>query len=454
MITGTAMHTHPLTTLIARSGLTAAGYLKRVADRHKALGYGAMAHRKEKATRWTREGVTPERTALLAIASLHGLSAADVDRHGWPGFLLLALDDDQTVLESPWTAAGTVNSLTHVGGPVDRDRRGFLIASTSTLAAAVAQWMTAEPALAVTDTGRRIGAEAADLFDVRLDALRHLDDTVGAGQVYDAAIVELRLITALLKDGSYSQLTGRRLFAAAAEASRLAGWCSYDEGRLAAAERHFVTSLRAAASAQDPTLGAVTLAFWANLRYSSGNPHGALHLTDGALADRRKISSPRVLAMLHARAARAHSKAGEPAAAWRQIDAAFDAYATADVPEADLTAMYWINHGELHQVAASSALTLGEPRRALEHFAAAVDHTDPYDTDREVRGAVIYQARQAEAHVALGDIDAALGIGHNVITAMGGVDSARTTTTLTELRGHLADHRHIPAVADFLDYAA
>ncbi|WP_405558507.1 hypothetical protein [Streptomyces sp. NBC_01171] len=49
---------------------------------------------------------------------------------------------------------------------------------------------------------------------------------------------------------------------------------------------------------------------------------------------------------------------------------------------------------------------------------------------------------------------AALGIGHDVITAMGGVDSARTTTTLTELRGHLADYRHVPAVADFLDCAA
>ncbi|MGW2654387.1 hypothetical protein ACWC1D_12145 [Streptomyces sp. NPDC001478] len=109
-------------------------------------------------------------------------------------------------------------------------------------------------------------------------------------------------------------------------------------------------------------------------------------LLDGALADRRKISSPRVRAMLHARAARAHSKAGEPLAAWRQIDAAFDAYAQADVPEADLAPMYWINHGELHQVAASSAVSLGEPMRALENFRATLAHEGPYDTDREARG--------------------------------------------------------------------
>lgn len=453
MITATAVqHTHPLTTLMARHGLTAAAYLKRVADRHQALGFGAMAHRKEKATRWTREGVTPERTALLAIASLHGIEFADVDRYGWPGFLLLALDDDKAVLESPWTVAGTVTSLTDVGGPVDR--RGFLIASTSTLAAAVAQWITAEPALAVTGPGRQVGTEAAALFDTRLDALRHLDDTVGAGEVYDAAVLEIRLITGLLKNASYTEKTGRRLFAAGAEASRLAGWCAYDAGRHAAAERHFIASLRASASAKDPTLGAVTLAFWANLRYNADDPHGALHLIDGALADRHKISSPRVMAMLHARAARAHSKGGQPTLAWRQADAAFDAYGRADVPEADLPSMYWINHGELHQVAASSALALGEHHRALENFDAARTHADPYDTERETRGTVIYQARQAEAHLALGDVDAALDVGHQVITAMGGVDSARTTGTLAELRGQLTGHRHIRAVADFLDYAA
>ncbi|MEU9348968.1 hypothetical protein AB0D74_48005 [Streptomyces sp. NPDC048278] len=200
----------------------------------------------------------------------------------------------------------------------------------------------------------------------------------------------------------------------------------------------------------------MTLAFWANLRYAAGipDPHGALNLIDGALSDRRKIRSPRVLAMLHARAARAHSTAGDATAAWHQIDAAFTAYGRADVLEADLPSMYWITHGELHQVAASSALSLNEPRKALENFAAAVTHVDPYDTARETRGTVIYQARQAEAHLALGDVDAALDVGHQVIDAMGGIDSARTTGTLAELRGQPTGRRHIPAVAELLNYSA
>ncbi|MER6917034.1 transcriptional regulator [Streptomyces sp. NPDC000594] len=441
-------HLHPLTALIARDGTTAGAWLHRVADRHRALDFGAMACRREKVTRWTRDGVTPDRTALLAIASLHGIPEADVHRCGWPDFLHLALDDDRPYLESPWTAEGTVTLLTEVGGPVDR--RGVLIATSSTLAAAVAQWSTAEPALATTGRNRRVGHQSADLFETRLDALRRLDDELGAHHVHDAALVELRLITGLLKNASYTGETGCRLLSAAAEAARIAGWCAYDTGHHRAAERHFLTSLRAAASAGDTTRGAVTLAFWANLRYSNGDPTGALHLIDGALSHRRTITSPRALAMLHARAARAHSTAGDHRAAWRRIDAAFAAYTHADTPEADLPSLYWITAGELHQVAASTALALHTPKKALAHFDAAVTHHDPYDPERELRGTVIYQARHTAAHIAIGDIDAALDTGHRILAAIDGIDSPRSTAALHQVRDHLTPHRHIPAVNDFL----
>ncbi|MEV0192243.1 transcriptional regulator [Kitasatospora purpeofusca] len=380
---------------------------------------------------------------------------AQVDRCGWPGFLLLGLDDDRVVLESPWTAAGTVLSLNDLGGQVDR--RAFVIASTGTLGAILAQWSGADHTLALPTTGRRFGARDADLFDLRLDALRRLDDTVGSEHVYRGAVVELQMITDRIQNGLYTEETGRRLFAAAAEASRLAGWCAYDEGRHAAAEKHFVTALRAAATSQDRTLSALVLGFWANLRYNAeprNDPRGALHMIDVALADRSRISSPRVLAMLHARAARAHSKAGESRAAHARIDEALAAYSHAEAIEADLAAMYWISEGELHQVAASSALTLGEPHKALAHFTAAATTVDPYDTERELRGTAIYDARRAGAHLALGELDAAVDVGHRVIRTMGGVESARSTSTLDYLRTQLARHRGVPAIDEFLAVSA
>ncbi|MFI9580486.1 hypothetical protein ACIHCQ_01235 [Streptomyces sp. NPDC052236] len=213
-------------------------------------------------------------------------------------------------------------------------------------------------------------------------------------------------------------------------------------------------ALRASATGQDATTGASALAFWANLRYSSGDPYGALGLIERALDNRHKITSGRVLAMLHARAARAHSKAGELTPAYRAIDAAFTAYDHAGPAEHDLPSMYWMSHGECHEVAASCALSLSEPQRALEHFDAAPHHEDPYDTTTETRGAGIYAARRAEAHLALGDLDAAVRAAHQAVEHLGGADSARGTTTLTDPRGQLATHRQAHAVSDFLELTA
>ncbi|KOG89339.1 hypothetical protein [Streptomyces varsoviensis] len=156
--------------------------------------------------------------------------------------------------------------------------------------------------------------------------------------------------------------------------------------------------------------------------------------------------------MLPARQARAHSTAGEPKTAYRAIDAAFAAYDRAGPAAHDLPSMYWLSHGEAHEVAASCALSLGEPGRALEHFYAALRHEGPYDTTTEARGTGIYLARQAEAHLTLGDLDAA--IAERAIEQLGGADSARGTSTLAELRGQLAIHRKARPVADFLDLTA
>ncbi|MEU8548388.1 hypothetical protein AB0C81_15590 [Streptomyces roseoverticillatus] len=158
--------------------------------------------------------------------------------------------------------------------------------------------------------------------------------------------------------------------------------------------------------------------------------------------------------MLHARKARAHSKAGEVTQAYRAIDAAFAAYAHAGPAEHDLPSMYWMTHGEVHEVAASSALTLGDPQRALEHFDAARHHEDPYDTDGEPRGAGIYLARQAEAHLSLGELDAALDIASQALDRLGGAESARGDSTIIDLRRQLARHHKAKAVADFLELTA
>ncbi|WJY43268.1 transcriptional regulator (plasmid) [Streptomyces sp. P9-2B-2] len=453
MVEGALADRHPLTQLLALNGWTNEYYLRRVSAAHRALGYGGLGCRKEKLSRWTRpvRPQVPNEPTQLAMAAVLEIPAFEVRARTWPHWLLLGIRDHSAVWESPWTAEGTITALDDAGGPTV-DRRAFLTAGGGTVAAAIAQWAIAAPTSANAVTGRKIGKRVADRFDIRLDELRHLDDDLGADYVYDAARAEVRLIKRLLRDNSYTEATERRLYASAAEASRLAGWCSYDNGDVAAAEKHLHAALRASASSGDHTTGAIVAAFWANVRYGSttSDPRSALDLINGALVHQDRIASPRALTMLHIRRARAYSLAGEPAAAYRAIDDALSAYDNGVPATADLPTVYWVNAGEIHQAAASAALSLHDPARALEHFTAAATHADPYDAEKEPRGAAIYLIRKASAYLALEDLDGTVETARHAVDLMGGVSSARGSSALTELRSALVRRRGVPVVKDFL----
>ncbi|MFE7752140.1 transcriptional regulator [Streptomyces sp. NPDC057428] len=447
---------HPFAYLVALRGSTYESYLCRVAAEHKRMGFGQMGYRKEKASRWVSGEHTPSLRAQYAMAAVEGIPPEAVLAHGWPGWLSLAVPDDHAVLSAPWTTTATVHALEIAGGPVDR--RKFLITTSVTLGSTLTQWSGAAPASASHTTGRRIDASVPARFEARLEHLRHLDDHMGSGEVYDCARAELRLITHALRTDSYSEQVGRRLFGAAAEASRSAGWTAYDSGQIAASERHFATALRAAASADDPVVAANTLAFWAIQQYSTGNPRGAIDLVEAALATAPRLGSARMTAMLHARACRAHARAGDARASARSANAALDTYAHAGPIDDDPSCVYWFNLGETHQLLGSSALNLGDPRQALQHFQEASTAHDAegeaYNGDDFPRGHAIYLARLAETHLALGDVDAAVETAHTAVARMGGVTSARGSSTLDDLRQKLSRRRGVPVVADFLNYTA
>lgn len=450
-MTADAAERHPLAYLLAQRGVKAQSYLLRVSEQHRRMGYGQMAYRREKVSRWIRGDYAPNYRTQLAMAALEGIGPEAIHAHGWPGWLLLAVPEDHTILAAPWTTTGTVHALEIAGGPVDR--RKFLITTSVTLGATVAQWSGAAPAGAAPTGGRRIDAGVPDLFERRLGDLRRLDDHVGSGEVYGAARAELLLITSTLKNASYGESVGRRLFGTAAEASRAAGWTAYDSGQTAAAERHYASALRAAASAGDTVTGTNTLAFWAIQHYSTGDPRGAVDFIEAALAQAPRIGSARMTAMLHARACRAHARAGDTRAADRSANAALDTYAHAGPVQDDPPCVYWFDLGETHKLLGTSALNLGNPKRALRHFqdAFAAQTSETYDGAAFPRSHALHLARVSEAHLALGDIDAAVVTARDAVTRMGGVTSARGTRTLEDLRVKLARRCGVPAVVDFLN---
>ncbi len=332
------------------------------------------------------------------------------------------------------------------------DRRGFMVVAG--LAPVLAQAASALTVGART-IGYKIGPQVPTLFEQSLSVLRREDDHFGSGQVHASARVQLGLITTQLKGASYNEAVGRRLYAAAAEAARICAWTAYDSGQYARAEEHYLIALRSARSSGDPVVTANTLAFWAIQRYSTGDPRGAVDLVNSALGYTRQIGSARMEAMLHARLARAYARAGDSPAAARSQNAAIAAYdRTRDQsPEEDPGCVYWVNLGEICMLQGSCLLNLNRPKEALAQFEAAADGLRAADTYREddfPRGAAIYLSREAEARIALGDLDGAIATAHRAVDCMGGVTSARGTGTLMDLRSTFKARRDVPVVHDFL----
>jgi hypothetical protein len=168
-------------------------------------------------------------------------------------------------------------------------------------------------------------------------------------------------------------------------------------------QSYYITALRASATASDSESGANVLAVMAIQADSVGNPQDAVNLVRTAQAQAAR-AIPQVRSMLHARAGRAMSKIGDQNASSHEFDAARDT-CVAGPREDDPAWAYWISEGEIEMTAESAALDLGEPRQALIHFAAA--HDSAYTADGYARDNALYLVRAADAHLRLGDVDAA-----------------------------------------------
>ncbi|MGW0582488.1 hypothetical protein ACWD25_42665, partial [Streptomyces sp. NPDC002920] len=106
--------------------------------------------------------------------------------------------------------------------------------------------------------GQRVtGGDIAALRSVG-ELFRTLDDMYGGGHARQALVRYLEHECEPMLRGTYGEQTGRRLFGAAADLTRLAGWTSFDIAAHGLAQRYFVQALRLAA-ARRITVGQASL---------------------------------------------------------------------------------------------------------------------------------------------------------------------------------------------------
>lgn len=127
--------------------------------------------------------------------------------------------------------------------------------------------------------GHRVsGGDIAALRSVG-ELFRTLDDQYGGGHARQALVRYLEHECEPMLRGVYGEQTGRRLFAAAADLTRLAGWTSYDIAAHGLAQRYFVQALRLAQAAGDRAYGSYVLVTMSRQAVYLGHGREAVQLT-------------------------------------------------------------------------------------------------------------------------------------------------------------------------------
>jgi len=274
-----------LNALIMASGASRKSLALRINElaatdgKHTAYTHTSLAN-------WTRRGIMPEREIRPLIA------LALAERLGQPVTLAeigMQVDDRDPApagLDFPRTLPKAILAATDYWSLVDR--QDFLAAASLTMTGwttPVRRWLTtpADPYAAHVGSLRRVGAaDVTELLTAAEDA-RRWDSRYGGGSWRSSAILDcLRERATPLLHGRYNDRTGRQLFAATAQLSRLAGWTAFDSGQHAAAQRHYIQALRLARAASDVPFGGYVLvcaALQASLR---GFHDDAIDMCQGA----------------------------------------------------------------------------------------------------------------------------------------------------------------------------
>jgi transcriptional regulator with XRE-family HTH domain len=269
-------------------------------------------------------------------------------------------------LEVPWTTTGAVSALLAITEDEDQmNRRGFLAASGIVIATATHQALDAP---AVADVGRLGGGTQVtdamiDTIVRAISALRDLDNQLGGPRV--SYRDPLRAVRDLIRNGTYTDRIGRRLYSVAAELLRLCGWVSYDSNDVPGAQRYWLAGLRQAKVSGDTAMGAHTMASLASLTLKNDDPRSAVAQAQNALAH-YSGQSPKVKARLHLQLAKCYAATHDANRCLRELAAAEDLVSRFNEPAPDWAS--WIDGGVVANDAGLCYADLQDTRRGIEHL--------------------------------------------------------------------------------------
>ncbi|MGW0914113.1 regulator [Streptomyces sp. NPDC002784] len=282
------------------------------------------------------------------------------------------------------------------------------------------------------------------------ELFRTLDNMYGGGHARQALVRYLEHECEPMLRGTYGEQTGRRLFAAAADLTRLAGWTSYDIAAHGLAQRYYVQSLRLAQAAGDRAYGSYVLVTMSRQAVYLGHGREAVQLARVAQQGVGTTAPPTVQALLHAAEARGHGVMGEVRACTASLaraERALEAVRSGDeVP-------HWARFFDEAQLADE----LGHCHRDLQQFRAAAQHAE---RSLQLRAPAFARSRLfcrvvlATARLGLGELDQACALGVEAAGQAAEMRSVRAVEYIRDFERRLEPYKDAAPVRGYRDKVA
>ncbi|MFD9305263.1 sporulation protein [Streptomyces sp. NPDC060048] len=297
---------------------------------------------------------------------------------------------------------------------------------------------------------QRVGhSDVTKLREAAEDA-RRWDSKYGGGDWRSSMVPEcLRVDATPLLLGSYTDEVGRALFGATAELTRLAGWMAFDTGQQEAAQRYYIQALRLARAAADVPLGGYVLASMSLQATYRDFADEGVDLAQAAVERNRGLATARTMSFFRLVEARAHAKAGDPAAAGAALKAAESWLERAREGDADPTWLGFYSYDRFAADAAECYRDLKLPRQVRRFTEQALSRP----TEEYVRSHGLRLVVSAVAELESGNLDAACAAGTRAVEVAGRITSARTTEYVRDLLHRLEPYGDEPRVAELRERA-
>ncbi|MET7361594.1 regulator [Streptomyces sp. NPDC005562] len=282
------------------------------------------------------------------------------------------------------------------------------------------------------------------------ELFRALDHAYGGGHARQALVRYLEHEAEPMLRGVYGEQAGRRLFAAAADLTRLAGWTSYDIAAHGLAQRYYVQALRLAQAAGDRAYGSYILVTMSRQAVYLGHGREAVQLARVAQQGVGSAAPHIVQALLYAAEARGHGVLGEVRACTAALARAERSLEAArpgdDVP-------HWARFFDEAQLADE----FGHSYRDLQQYRAAAQYAE---RSLQLRAPAFARSRLfcrvvlATARLGLGELEHACQLGAEAAQAAGEMRSARAHEYVRDFERRLEPYRDAAPVRGYHDRLA